>query len=144
MQTEMELSPISAPTHIAHTQMLHVLLQQNAEDKAAAAKKKQIEEMNEGCRLAAAEQTRGMQMQIEQLTLKLAGMEATQEQFMVLLEAMQGIVKEAQKGMFKKRKKRPRHEGSDESEEEEAPDKVQKRRRGRPKKNATKQKGQEA
>jgi hypothetical protein len=84
-----------------------------------------------------------MQMQIEQLTLKLAGMEATQEQFMVLLEAMQGVVKEAQKGMFKK-KKRPRHEDSDEAEEEEAPDKVQKRKRGRPKKKDTKQKGQEA
>ena len=125
MQTEMELSP-------AHTQFLNVLIRQKAEDEVAAVKKKQMEQITEVCRLAAAEQAREMQKQIEELQLKLALMETTQVKLLELVEALQGVVK-AQKGVFKK-KKRPRHEDSDEAEEEGVQDKGQKRRRGRPKK----------
>ena len=126
MQTEMELSP-------AHTQFLNVLIRQKAEDEVAAVKKKQMEQITEVCRLAAAEQAREMQKQIEelQLQLKCAVMEATQEKLLELMKALQGVVK-AQGGVFKK-KKRLRHEDSDEAEEE-VQDKGQKRRRGRPKK----------
>jgi hypothetical protein len=73
-----------------------------------------------------------MQKQIEELQLKLAVMEATQDKMLELMKALQEVVK-AQKGVFKK-KKRPRHEDSDEAEEEEVQDKGQKRKRGRPKK----------
>ena len=125
MQTEMELSP-------AHTQFLNVLIRQKAEDEVAAVKKKQMEQITEGCRLAAAEQAREMQKQIEELQLKCAVMEATQEKLLELMKALQEVVK-AQGGVFKKKKKRLRHEDSDEAEEE-VQDKGQKRRRGRPKK----------
>ena len=124
MQTEMELSP-------AHTQFLNVLIRQKAEDEVAAVKKKQMEQITEVCRLAAAEQAREMQKQIEELQLKCAVMEATQEKLLELMKALQEVVK-AQGGVFKK-KKRLRHEDSDEAEEE-VQDKGQKRRRGRPKK----------
>ena len=124
MQTEMELSP-------AHTQFLNVLIRHKAEDEVAAVKKKQMEQITEVCRLAAAEQAREMQKQIEELQLKCAVMEATQEKLLELMKALQEIVK-AQGGVFKK-KKRLRHEDSDEAEEE-VQDKGQKRRRGRPKK----------
>jgi hypothetical protein len=120
----MELSP-------AHTQFLNVLIRQKAEDEVAAVKKKQMEQITEVCRLAAAEQAREMQKQIEELQLKCAVMEATQEKLLELMKALQEVVK-AQGGVFKK-KKRLRHEDSDEAEEE-VQDKGQKRRRGRPKK----------
>ena len=128
MQTEMELSP-------AHTQFLNVLIRQKAEDEVAAVKKKQMEQISEVCRLAAAEQAREMQKQIEELQLKCAVMEATQEKLLELMKALQEVVK-AQGGVFKKKKRlrQVADEDSDEAEEEEVPDKVQKRKSGKPKK----------